>query len=138
MSYKELIKQSKKEKQQADKESVALDKAQDDRIFPVVQEYFKLLTENELKLGRTNVDESFEYVKPIVEKILEICLKNNVKVSDLNYLKQLILKVVEDTMSITFDSVNKSLKLCSKSYWGIDDREIDFQMIDKKLKEIKS
>jgi len=138
MSYKELIKQSKKEKQQADKESVALDKAQDDRIFPVVQEYFKLLTENELKLGRTNVDESFEYVKPIVEKILEICLKNNVKVSDLNYLKQLILKVVEDTMSITFDSVNKSLKLCSKNYWGIDDREIDFQMIDKKLKEIKS
>lgn len=134
--YEKQVKQQEKAKKKVAKEQAKLDKAQDDRCFPIVKEYFKLLANHELKLGATEFEEKYEYARPIVNEFLELCLEANLKVSDLKYIDQLIKKVHGDITETVFDSINRSLSICVKEYWGCDDRDKDFKMIDEKLKVI--
>lgn len=126
----------KRIKSKVAKKKEKLDQAQDDRCFPIVELYFDAVMRNEIKLGETTFEEKEEYVKPIVSAVLTACLEDNLKVADMKYIDQLIKKVNGDIMETLFNSVNRSLAICSKDYWGVEDREKDFKLIDDKLKEI--
>jgi len=134
--FDKTIKEQKKAKKKATKEKADLDKAQDLRCFPIVEKYYQLLADNELTLGKTEFEEKEKYVNPIVGGLLEECLARNLKVGELKYVDQLIKKVNGDIMETLFNSINRSLNICSKDYWGVDDVDKDFKLIDEKLTEI--
>lgn len=109
--------------------------ARDKRCMPIAREVLHMIADAELPVGDMTEEQRLKTYPPLAASILELLLKKNVLVSDVNYIFRLALEAFQKTQDMVANSVNKNWERASVKYWG---KEIDLctmEDLDNKLKE---
>ena len=118
-----------------------LDIDRDNRTLPVMKLAFKMIAEcKDLKVGSQKVDtkEIMEVYVPMVEQLISEMLKNDVRMSEIKWVFDLMNAVITNVTQITERSMDKSSKAATATLFGCDDfDDIQVSDVDKVLKAKK-
>jgi hypothetical protein len=126
---------AKKDAEQAQKEREKLDLARDEKCIPLAKQFLKLIADGDFSLKKQTDEEFLKEYNPITEQILNVLLENEVKISDLSYIKQLIGEILQNVDTLVTGSLNNSLRIAENALWGVDRDEKNLKHVDNVLKE---
>lgn len=120
------------EKKKMDKEV----KDRVERLMPIMQKSIEIMFSDYemLPIGYDTWEKGQEGIKPIAGNLLNMYLEENVRLDDILFMKQVILKTFEDIHQSTVDSVNHNLAYIDKKIWGVHKSDIDFEKLNEMIK----
>jgi len=111
-------------------------KLREERCVGVAKQVLKLIAEYEgLKLGDVKQEELIKYYKDLVQDIKALYLKENILLSDIAYIKKLLLQPIEVTDFLLNQNFNKLLGDVQDKLWGKDRNEATVGDLDRLLKD---
>lgn len=113
-----------------------LTKERDDRCIPVAKEVLKMIAAADGFAGNTKQELIQQSYDQLAKDILQYYLDNNILVSEANFIGQLILQIINASMSIVSTSINTNLTNVQKMAFGKDINEVTFKELDDILKEV--
>jgi len=131
MGFKSTKRQAKKAQKEKDK----MDKAREEQCLPLAKYIMQLIIEADLLLADKTDEEYQKENMAIVKKILERFMEEDIKISDTSYVLKLINEMTANVGRILTDSINSSIRISEKIFWGVNRDDKTFVMLDTKLKE---
>lgn len=125
---------AKKEAEAKQKERDAMDQAREAKCLPLAKYVISLIVEADLSLSEKTDEEYLATYNPIVGKILEKFLDENLKISDVTYVFKLVNEMTKNIETLLISSINNSMRIAEKALWGVDRDDKTFSLVDNVLK----
>ena len=111
-----------------------LTKERQKKCSPIAEEMLKVISNKCGKLGETDSKKLLESFKPATEDVIEILLREDVKIEDTTYIIGLLRQAVDSVENILTGSMAIQKIKVDSMLWGKEIRDITYQDLDKKLK----
>lgn len=107
-----------------------------ERFTPITREVIGYINECQFPYSdKDNWDEVAPAIRDTVKKILELYLKENIRLDEMRLVSLLIRAQVERIFQSIDDSLNKSSEIIEEALYGCPKRDLDFDTLDKILRE---
>lgn len=110
-------------------------KERDDRCVPVAKEVIKLIAAVDGLAGNVKPELLRESYDGVAKDILQLYLDKEIQISEINFVGQLVLQIVNQVTDIVNNSVNHSLKKAEVKVFGKEMREVTFKELDELLQK---
>lgn len=113
-----------------------LTKERDERCVPVAKEVLNMIAAVDGLAGNVKPELLEKCYDQVAKDILQLYLDKNILVSEANFVQQLVLQIINESLGIVSISINNNLKNIEKMMFGGKDvRDVGMQELDAKLKE---
>lgn len=107
-----------------------------EKMTPITREVIEYINECQFPYSsKDNWEEVAPAIRDTVKKILELYLKENIRLDDMRLISLLIRTQIERIFQSLDDSLNKSSELIEEALYGCPKRDLDFDTLDKILRE---
>ena len=120
---------------QQEKEGKKLAKEREEEVSPVAQEVIEIIAGAGLSIGEVHARDNEKY-GATAKKVLELILNRNLKISDTNFLFQLVLQPFDQIKEIVLQSLKRSFEKAEANLFGKEYEEIRIEDIDRIIKEV--
>ena len=113
------------------------DKAKFEKVKPVADEVFNIMAKCDFPYSdKDNWESVSKAIHQPVKDILELYLKNNLLLEDLKLVSVMIKSKIDRIEQSVAESLNNSSEIIEESLYGCPKRELDFETLDRILREI--
>ena len=119
-----------------EKENRKLAEERDEETIPVAKEVIRIIAEANLAMSGINPVQSKdnESYRATAEKVLELMLEKNLKVSDSNFIFQLVLQPFDQIKEIVLMSLKRSFEKAEAKLFGNQYEDIRLKHIDEVIR----
>lgn len=112
-----------------------LTKERNKRCLPAARELLALSVKG--RVDDVEPAEMFDDYSPLVREIMDVFIKHEIKLGEINYVFRLAMMPMDILKEMTNQSIDKHLSTTEQMFWGKEGNEVTIGDLDKRLKEGK-
>jgi len=101
----------------------------------LAKDLLMIIAKSDIRLGARNKENDMKFYKESVLKMIKLLHKNNILVSEVSLMKDLMMQAVGIACNAMQGSIEMSQNIALTNYWGKHPEEIRLQDIDVKMKK---
>lgn len=110
-----------------------LTKERNKRCFPAAKAILELSVKG--RIDDVDPSEMFDDYSPLVRDIMDVMMKHDIKLGEINYVFQLAMLPMDVLKEMVSQSMDKHLSTAEKMFWGKEGNDVTVKELDERLKQ---